>query len=68
LIRIYDLEGTMVRKLDIGHKSAGNYVTRDTSAFWNGKNSAGETVSSGIYFYVLETEKFKSVKKMMLKR
>lgn len=68
VISIYNMEGTMVKKLDIGRKSAGNYTSRDASAFWDGKNSAGETVSSGIYFYVLETEKFKSVKKMMLKR
>jgi Ca-activated chloride channel homolog len=68
VISIYNIEGTMVRKLDIGHKPAGDYTSRHVSAFWDGKNSAGEDVSSGIYFYVLETEKFKSVKKMMLKR
>jgi len=68
VISIYNLDGTIVKKLDIGRKPAGNYTARDVSAFWDGKNSAGETVSSGVYFYVLETEKFKSVKKMMLKR
>jgi hypothetical protein len=33
---------------------------------WNGLNSSGNKVSSGIYIYRLETEKFVDVKKMMM--
>lgn len=68
LIKIYDIKGNLVRKLDLGHKPAGSYSSRELSAFWDGKNNIGEFASSGIYFYTLETGKFKSVKKMMLKK
>jgi len=67
-IKIYDLEGNLVRKIDLGYKLAGAYTTRELSALWDGKNNEGEYVSSGIYFYMLEAGKFKSVKKMMLKK
>ena len=33
---------------------------------WNGLNSAGVRVSSGIYFYKLETKDFTQVRKLLL--
>jgi hypothetical protein len=68
VIRIYDVNGNLVRKLELGRRSSGTYTAIDKSAFWDGKSDSGESVSSGIYFYVLETGKYKSVKKMMLKK
>ena len=68
VIKIYDVNGNLVRKLELGRNTAGKYTTRDNSAFWDGKNDSEESVSTGIYFYVLETDNFTSVKKMMLKK
>jgi Ca-activated chloride channel family protein len=67
-IKIYDVNGNLVNKLEQGYKKAGDYLTKDKAVYWNGKNSIGEEVSSGIYFYTLETNKFQSVKKMTLKK
>ncbi|MBM3212926.1 T9SS type A sorting domain-containing protein, partial [Candidatus Poribacteria bacterium] len=67
-IRIYDVNGKLIKKLDQGHKKAGNYLTKDKAAYWDGKDDMGNEVSSGIYFYSLETDKFQSVKKMTLKK
>jgi len=67
-IRIYDVNGKLIRKLDQGHKKAGDYLTKDKAAYWDGKDDIGNEVSSGIYFYSLETDKFQSVKKMTLKK
>jgi len=68
VIKIYDVNGILVRKLELGHKTAGVYKTKTSAAFWDGKNSSGEDLSSGIYFYSLEADGFKSVKKMTLKK
>jgi len=68
VIKIYDVNGKLIRRLELGHKTAGVYVTKDRAAYWDGRNGFGEEVSSGIYFYSLETDKFRSVKKMTLKK
>jgi flagellar hook assembly protein FlgD len=36
------------------------------SVIWNGRDSNGNRVSSGIYFYKLKTGKIEKVKKMIL--
>jgi hypothetical protein len=33
---------------------------------WNGRNNAGQSVSSGVYFYKLVTKNFTQTKKMVL--
>ena len=68
IIKIYDVNGILVRKLKLGHRTAGVYKTKTSAAYWDGKNSYGEDLSSGIYFYSLEADEFKSVKKMTLKK
>jgi hypothetical protein len=65
-IQIYSVSGTLVRELDLGHKSAGIYTSKDRSAYWNGKNGSGEKVGSGIYFYKIQTNRFSDVKKMTI--
>ena len=51
-ILIYDVEGELVRRLDLGHQKAGDYTDRRRSA-WDGRNEHGESVGSGVYFYTL---------------
>ena len=65
-IRIYDVAGRLVRTLDLGHKPAGFYTSKSKAAYWDGKNEAGESVSSGVYFYTLQAGKFAATKKMIM--
>ena len=65
-IQIYDVSGHSVRTLNLGHKSIGSYMTSSTAAYWDGKNGAGEHVSSGIYFYALQTENFSETRRMVI--
>ena len=62
-IGIFDILGRQVRLLVNEEQPAGFY-----EAVWNGKNSAGQQLPSGVYFYRLETEKFTKTLKMMLIR
>jgi flagellar hook assembly protein FlgD len=65
-IQIYDAHGTRVRKLDLGQKSAGTYLTRDAAAYWDGRNDYGEALSSGMYFYQLRADEFSATRRMIL--
>lgn len=53
LIRIYDVAGRLVRKLDVGFKKAGYYTQKSRASHWDGRNELGERVASGLYFYQL---------------
>ena len=62
-ITVYDIDGKSVKMLLDRYQAPGNY-----SVSWNGKNEKGEAVSSGIYFYKLETENISLCRKMALIR
>jgi hypothetical protein len=65
-IQIYDLSGKLVRKLDLGKKPGGSYLTKTEAAYWDGKNNLGERVASGIYYYQLKAGAYRAVKKMII--
>ena len=65
-IQIYDAQGTPVRKLDLGQKPAGAYLTREAAAYWDGRNDYGEALSSGLYFYQLRAAEFSATRRMIL--
>ena len=55
-ITIYNLKGKSVRHLNIGFQSAGAYRTQSHAAYWDGRNSIGESVASGTYLYTLTAQ------------
>ena len=65
-ITIYDTRGTVVRHLDLGHQQEGYYTSRSRAAYWDGTNDFGEKVSSGIYFYQLQTAQTSLLRKMLI--
>jgi hypothetical protein len=62
-IRIYNVRGALVTTLYDGHRKPGRYEVG-----WNGENRRGEPVSSGVYFYRMETPGFVETRKMVLLR
>jgi hypothetical protein len=66
LISIYNTEGKLVRKLDLGYREAGIYVSQSKSAYWDGRNETGEKVSSGVYFYNIKAGGFVETKKLAI--
>jgi hypothetical protein len=65
-VSIYDTAGTLIRTLSLGFQSAGFYNSRDRAAYWDGRNTLGEPVASGIYFYQLVTPHFQQTKRMLI--
>jgi hypothetical protein len=65
-INIHSMAGRLVRTVDLGHKTAGFYLERDSAAYWDGKDNSGEEVSSGIYFYSIRAGDFATTRKMAM--
>ena len=65
-IHIYNTKGESVRQLSLGFQTAGTYRTRSRAAYWDGRNSAGEAVASGIYFYTLRAGQTSSATRQMV--
>ncbi len=60
-LEVYNLKGQLVKILVDEEIDAGIY-----SVNWNGKDSSGKSVASGIYFYRFSTPGYKQSKKMLL--
>ena len=65
-ITIYDMQGNIIRQLDLGHQREGYYTSRSRAAYWDGRNAVGERVASGIYFYQLEADNMSLLRKMLI--
>jgi hypothetical protein len=61
-LRIYNVAGQLVRTLVNEARTPGEVHT----ATWDGRNDAGQSVSSGVYFYKLVAGSFVQTKKMVL--
>ena len=67
-VRIYAVDGSLVRTLALGHQAAGIYQSRSRAAYWDGKNEVGEPVASGVYFYTLTADDFTATRKMLIRK
>ena len=65
-LTIYDTEGAPVRRLDLGHQSAGYYTDHATAAYWDRRAETGEPVASGVYFYSLSAGDYSATRKMLI--
>jgi len=64
-LTVYDMLGREVKRLADGELAAGSH-----SAVWDGTNSRGDKMPSGIYFYRLQvqtgTESLTKMRRMLL--
>jgi flagellar hook assembly protein FlgD len=60
-INIYDAVGKFVKNIENSEKGAGYHST-----IWNGKDEKGSPVSSGVYFYRLQTDMYVETRQMLL--
>ena len=67
-LKIYDIQGRVVRDLDLGYQRAGIYQSRARAAHWDGRNAVGEPVASGVYFYTLTAGDFTATRKLLIRK
>ena len=67
-LRIYAVDGRLIRRLALGHLPAGRYQNRSRAAYWDGKNELGERVASGVYFYTLTAGEFTATRKLLISK
>ena len=65
-LTIYDMNGQLVQRLEVGHQAAGMYRSRSRAVYWDGRNQLGESVASGLYFYTLTTGDFTATRRMLI--
>ena len=63
VLHIYDTQGRRIYSQSLGHQKAGSHT-----AYWDGRNTTGESVASGVYFYSLEAGTFHATRKMLIQR
>ena len=67
-ISIYAADGKLVRILSLGYQPVGIYHQRSRAAYWDGRNTQGEPVASGVYFYTLTAGEFTATRKMLIRK
>ena len=67
-LSIHSANGRLVRRLALGHQSAGIYQSKSRAAYWDGRNELGELVASGLYFYTLTAGDFSATRKLLIRK
>ena len=67
-LTIHDIQGRVVRNLELGHQPVGIYQDKSRAAYWDGKNAQGESVASGVYFYTLTAGDFTATRKLLIRK
>lgn len=60
-LAVFDIRGRMIAALVDREVQAGNY-----SVQWDGRDTAGRQVASGVYFYRMQAGSFSNIRKMVL--
>ena len=60
-LKVYNVRGRLLRVLSDGLKTAGEHTV-----FFDGRDSSGRQLPSGIYFYCLRSDEFSATRKMLL--
>ena len=67
-LTIYAVDGQIVRQMPLGHQHAGTYQSKSRAVYWDGRNTVGEPVASGLYFYTLTADNFTATRKMLIRK
>lgn len=60
-LKVYNITGQLIKTLDDGYRIAGDHAIK-----WDGKDESGKRVTTGLYFYRLNTANVSEVKRLLL--
>ena len=67
-ISIHSVDGNRIRTLQADARNRGEYTTRGSAVYWDGKNDEGEPVANGTYYYHFQAGDYRASKKMVIMR
>jgi hypothetical protein len=65
-VSVLDASGRSVRRWSLGSLLAGDYSTRAKALHWDGRNDAGESVASGVYWVVFDADGERAARRLVL--
>ena len=65
-VAIYDAPGRRIRFIEVGHRPAAAYASKERAVYWDGRNDFGEQIASGVYFYSLTAGAYTETRKMVI--
>lgn len=65
-IRIYSVDGRLVRTMDLGHRPAGYYLRQGQAAYWDGRDEKDRIVASGVYMCRLQAGRLRFTQKLVM--
>ncbi len=65
-LSIYNVSGRLVRTMELGYQTAGLYANRSDAIYWDGRNTHGEQVASGVYIYRLTAGDYSASRRMVI--
>ena len=66
MLRVYDILGQEVRRVDLGSQAAGYYYGPGRAVVWDGRDQQGRRVGSGFYIYEVQAGSRKARRKIAL--
>ncbi|MBT7806962.1 T9SS type A sorting domain-containing protein, partial [Candidatus Poribacteria bacterium] len=67
-VTIYDVAGSLIREIRVGWTPAGTYRESRRAAHWDGRNTYGEQVASGVYVYELRAGAYRAARRMIVRK
>ena len=67
-VRIYNILGQVVRRIDLGSVPAGYYLGVGRAVYWDGRDEDGRILGSGVYLVKFKAGDFVDVRKAVLLR
>lgn len=66
VIRLYSVDGRLVRTLDLGKRPAGYYMSGGQAAYWDGRDDKGRIAASGVYMCRLTAGRPRFTQKLVM--
>ena len=68
VVRVYGMDGGLVRTLELGRLAVGEYRERSSAAYWDGRNDLGEAAAGGVYVVELAAGEYRETRRLVVSK